>query len=683
MRPVTVDVAIVGAGTSGCFIASLLHEAGFNCILIEKSRGLGGRCSRRRVSENGYSVDLGAAEFSTNNIESEYLRKKLTEWIDSGWLHSWQRQSSRFNASEQGRTIEALCATPSMNAWHKKIAGHINILTNCKVQSLKKAEAHWCLLDESGQIISLAHKVIVTSPAEQAFELLQSIKGSDYGQSISTKSLPQYVCAVGFAQPLNVNADVLRGGNSVLALASRDNRTSDSVMPKPLREIWVLHSTHKWARGYSAAEHQQAAIAMTQEFCNLFDEEVEPHILTSHYWRLARHEIGAEQTPNFIWDDKLQVGCCGDWLDSGDIGGALNSSLALFEKITQTKTLGLAMKNKNIISTDKQEVHVAEHDKENASIMVGLSACLAGHEVRYNGGHTQSRLCLDVLSRHFSFKTFCPEVAAGFGTPRPTMRLIGDPEQPKLVFSNAAEDGPDLSPQLTRGFEHKLAEMNNLNGYILMKNSPSCGMERVKVYQPNGYPHTTPGMGVFAKALKEKYPLMPIEEEGRLNDDALYDNFVMRVYAYHNFQREVLHQPSLRKLIDFHATYKYVLMSHNQKQYKNLGRLVACHKKIALDELINSYFENFMQALAKPASRKNHANTLMHILGYLKKSVPSSARQHIVGVIDKYKAGITPLETPLTLLTHYLGQYGSNYINSQRYLMPYPENIHPIRKYCR
>ena len=341
------------------------------------------------------------------------------------------------------------------------------------------------------------------------------------------------------------------------------------------------------------------------------------------------------------------------------------------------------MKNENIISTDKAKPNVENQVRDNTSIEVGLSACLAGHEVRYNGGHTQSRLCLDVLSKHFSFKTFCPEVAAGFGTPRPTMRLIGDPEQPKLVFSNAGDDAADLTAQLVGGFEHKLLEMDNLDGYILMKNSPSCGMERVKVYQPNGYPHTTPGMGVFAQALKEKYPLMPIEEEGRLNDDALYDNFVMRVYAHHNFQREVLHKPSLAKLIEFHSSYKYVLMSQNQKQYKYLGRLVACHKKIALDELINSYFESFMQALAKPADRKNHANTLMHILGYLKKSVPSSARQHIVGVIDKYKQGITPLETPLTLLTHYLGQYGSSYINSQRYLMPYPESIHPIRKYCR
>jgi len=338
------------------------------------------------------------------------------------------------------------------------------------------------------------------------------------------------------------------------------------------------------------------------------------------------------------------------------------------------------MKKQNIIATVNEEV-LAEDKNDNASIQVGLSACLAGHEVRYNGGHTQSRMCLDILSKHFTFKTFCPEVAAGFGTPRPTMRLTGDPSDPKLIFSDG--DGEDLTEKLTLGFTHKLPEMAELDGYILMKNSPSCGLERVKVYQPSGHPHQTRGAGLFAQALMKKYPLMPIEEEGRLHDDALYDNFVTRVYAYHYFRKEVLHQPSLRKLIEFHASYKYILMAHNQQLYKHLGRLVASHQKTPLEELISRYFEAFMKALAKPANRSNHTNTLLHILGYLKKSVPSVARQHIAEAIYKYKEGMIPLSTPLTLLTHYLSQYGSSYINAQRYLQPYPENIHPIRKYCR
>lgn len=323
---------------------------------------------------------------------------------------------------------------------------------------------------------------------------------------------------------------------------------------------------------------------------------------------------------------------------------------------------------------------IASDKNTDKKIQVGLSACLAGHEVRYNGGHTQSRLCLDILSEHFTFKTFCPEVAAGFGTPRPAMRLIGDPAAPRLVFSN--DDSSDLSAQLISGFEKILPELGDLDGYILMKNSPSCGLERVKVYQPSGHSHPRRSSGLFAQALKKKYPLMPIEEEGRLNDDVLFDNFVLRVYAYSNFRREVLRQPGLHKLIAFHSTYKYMLMAHEQKAYKSLGKLLASPKTMPFDELLETYFNTFMLALAKPANRNNHTNTLLHILGYLKKSIPSAARQNIVEVIYKYKAGLTPLATPLTLLAHYLDQYGSSYINAQRYLNPYPESLHPIRKHC-
>lgn len=320
----------------------------------------------------------------------------------------------------------------------------------------------------------------------------------------------------------------------------------------------------------------------------------------------------------------------------------------------------------------------ASNDSE-PSILIGLSACLAGQEVRYNGGHTQSRLCLDVLSKHFTYKTFCPEVAAGFGTPRPTMRLTGNPDTPKLVFSDNEEQ--DLTEKLNKGFNKAIDQMANLDGYILMKNSPSCGMERVKVYQKNGHPHQQRTAGLFAQALMDKYPLMPIEEEGRLHDTLLFDNFVTRVYAYHNFKSEVLNKPSIHQLIQFHSSYKYLLMAHNQNAYRSLGRLLGTHNGKNEQNIIAEYLSNFMQALAKPANRKNHTNTLLHLLGYLKKVVPSEARQHIVEVIYSYKNGMTPLSTPRTLLMHYFQQYGSQYINSQRYLSPYPENLNPLIKY--
>lgn len=315
----------------------------------------------------------------------------------------------------------------------------------------------------------------------------------------------------------------------------------------------------------------------------------------------------------------------------------------------------------------------AHHTPE---IKVGLSACLAGAEVRYNGGHCQSRLCLDELSQHFTFETFCPEMAAGFGTPRPTMRLVGDPNHPTLTYTlDTKREQLDLTAQLIEGFKDKLPAFAALDGYILMKNSPSCGMERIKVYQENGYPHEQRGQGIFVQALQQMYPFLPMEEEGRLHDDKLYENFVLRVYAHHNFRHEVLSAPSVHKLIQFHSSYKYVLMAHNQQLYKELGQQLATINKHDLPEALLNYQASLMEALSQSATRENHTNTLMHILGYLKKTVAPEARQDIHDIIMQYHRGEIPLNTPLTLLKHYIKQGGSDYIRAQRYLQPYPQKL--------
>ncbi|WP_426415382.1 YbgA family protein [Aestuariirhabdus sp. LZHN29] len=308
-----------------------------------------------------------------------------------------------------------------------------------------------------------------------------------------------------------------------------------------------------------------------------------------------------------------------------------------------------------------------------ASIKVGISACLLGHEVRYNGGHSQSRLCLDSLSHYFSFTPFCPEMAAGLGTPRPVLRLTGDPTSPRLIYTDRPEQ--DLTEQLQQGFADQLHQGDQLDGYVLMKNSPSCGLERVKVYQPNGHPHIDRGRGLFAAALKERFPLLPVEEEGRLNDAHLRENFVLRVYAHHNFRFEVLANPSYHRLLQFHSSYKYVLMAHSQKAYKTLGRLLGEAHKNPLDEVIQLYFPQLMAALSAPARRKGHTNVLMHLLGYLKRSVPGEARQHMVEIIHRYREGKIPLITPLTLLRHYIDREGNDYLRAQRYLQPYPEDL--------
>lgn len=308
-----------------------------------------------------------------------------------------------------------------------------------------------------------------------------------------------------------------------------------------------------------------------------------------------------------------------------------------------------------------------------ATITVGISACLMGQPVRYNGGHSQSKICLHTLNRHFDFKPFCPEVAAGFGTPRPTMRLTGNPVNPKLTLSDNQQQ--DLSAQLIRGFEPKLPQMAELDGYILMKNSPSCGMERIKVYQDNGYAHAQRTKGLFAAALQQRYPLLPIEEEGRLHDPCLRENFITRVFTFHNFRHEVLAVASYHKLLKFHSSYKYLLMAHSQVAYRELGRLLSDARQHQLDTLLQDYIKRLMEVLSKPASRKGHTNALMHVMGYLKTSVASCARQNIVSIIHRYRQGQLPLITPMTLLKHYIEQEGNPYIRMQRYLQPYPDDL--------
>lgn len=306
-------------------------------------------------------------------------------------------------------------------------------------------------------------------------------------------------------------------------------------------------------------------------------------------------------------------------------------------------------------------------------IKVGISACLIGHKVRYNAGHTQSQLCSKKLERHFDFVPFCPEVAAGFSTPRPTMRLTGEPDNPQLSFTN--DPNSNLTQQLVDGFTPHLDKFEELDGYILMKNSPSCGMERIKVHKIRENPTWEMGKGIFAAALQEKYPLLPVEEEGRLHDPHLRENFITRVYAFHYFKKNVMAQPSRHNLMQFHSKYKFTLLAHNQKIYRQLGPMLAKSHKAPIKEVIDQYLKLFMQALSKPATRNNNTNALMHILGYVKTDADPAAKKHIIGIIHDYKAGMLPLITPLTLIRHYVNQFGNNYVKAQSYLEPYPDNL--------
>ncbi len=305
-------------------------------------------------------------------------------------------------------------------------------------------------------------------------------------------------------------------------------------------------------------------------------------------------------------------------------------------------------------------------------IDVGISSCLLGQEVRYNGGHKQSKFCLNHLSQVFEYHAFCPEVAIGLGVPREAIRMVGEADSPRVV--GTATPSMDVTDALI-DYGKEIAEYSKrLSGYILMKNSPSCGLYSAKVYR-NDHPLPGKHAGMFARTLQSECPLLPMEEEGRLNDPRLRENFIARVFAYHDWMQSVGQSPSAKKLVDFHSRYKYLVMAHSQQAYRRLGQRVAkagCEDIAALSQ---EYIEAFMETIKRLASRKGHANTMYHLLGYLRDEVPGKARQELVKNIEEYREGIVNLAVPMALLNHYLGLYGSDYVKSQAYLAPYAHDL--------
>lgn len=307
------------------------------------------------------------------------------------------------------------------------------------------------------------------------------------------------------------------------------------------------------------------------------------------------------------------------------------------------------------------------------SIKVGISACLLGSPVRFNGGHKESRLCSETLARHFEFVPVCPEVAIGLGTPREPIRLVGDPESPRAVGTVHPE--LDVSDSLTAYGKQIAAELTDISGYILMQKSPSCGMERVKVYQANGHPIDGGGSGLFAHALMHARPDLPIEEDGRLNDPVLRENFLTRIFAYAEWHRLLSAGLTPKALVEFHSRYKYQLMATDPVQYKALGRLVATVGIAPLDEFARAYFSQLMSALKKTASRGTHSNVLQHLSGYLKKDIGTEDKQELQHLIDQYREGVVPLVVPMTLLKHHFRRHPDRYVSSQVYMQPHPEDL--------
>ncbi|RDX35834.1 DUF1722 domain-containing protein [Kangiella sp. HD9-110m-PIT-SAG07] len=306
-------------------------------------------------------------------------------------------------------------------------------------------------------------------------------------------------------------------------------------------------------------------------------------------------------------------------------------------------------------------------------IPIAISSCLLGNKVRFDGGHKQSKYCLKTLSDWFDYQPICPEMGIGMPAPRPPIRLIDDDDNIRVV--QADDHSYDVTDELKAYAKDKLHVLDDICGYIVIRNSPSCGMERVKVYHKNGNPAGKSDRGVYINEIMTERPELPVEEEGRLQDAKLRENFITRVFAYQDFKDSVKSAPSVDALVKFHSRYKYLVMAHNYSDYKKLGRLVANNDGLDLNKLVSTYELVLMQTLGKIANAKSHSNVLYHILGYLKEDLTSTAKQELVNVIEQYRTGYVTLIAPLTLINHYIKQFGNDYIAQQAYLNPHPVEL--------
>ena len=309
----------------------------------------------------------------------------------------------------------------------------------------------------------------------------------------------------------------------------------------------------------------------------------------------------------------------------------------------------------------------------NSKIPVGVSSCVLGQKVRFDGGHKNSQFVASELADYCDFLPICPEVGAGMPVPRPTIRLTKIDDEIRLVETKVVEnDHTDIMVEYSK---NKVAEIKQqpLCGYIVCAKSPTCGMERVRVYQDNRADKE--GVGLYTKELMSQMPWLPIEEDGRLNDPVLKENFISRIYALYDLQLSIGDKPTAGKIVAFHSRYKLTLMAHHPESYRELGKLVATIKQYDIGEFYENYRLSFMQALTNRASRKNNTNVLMHLQGYFKQMLNKSQKAELAKLIDDYRLGVLPLLAPLTLLKHYLATHPDEYLEQQHYLNPYPQEL--------
>jgi uncharacterized protein YbgA (DUF1722 family)/uncharacterized protein YbbK (DUF523 family) len=313
-----------------------------------------------------------------------------------------------------------------------------------------------------------------------------------------------------------------------------------------------------------------------------------------------------------------------------------------------------------------------DESMSDSKITIGISSCLLGQEVRFDSSHKHNRYITDTLGEYFEFRPFCPEVAIGLGIPRPPIRMVNI--QGEVRVRGVKEPDRDVTDDLSHYAQDVAKHCHEFSAYIFKSKSPSCGMERVKIYSEKGDP-LDKGPGIYAKGIMEAHPGLPVEEEGRLMDPHLRENFIERLFIYHRWRQYAAQGWTPSRLVEFHTRHKFIILAHYEPVYRELGRLVAEAGKGDAATLAQEYLDMMMPALKKLATTKSHTNVLQHIIGFFKEQLSSEDKQEFLEVLEDYRQGQLPLIVPITLIKHYLRLYSNDYIREQYYLNPHPKEL--------
>lgn len=308
------------------------------------------------------------------------------------------------------------------------------------------------------------------------------------------------------------------------------------------------------------------------------------------------------------------------------------------------------------------------------TIKIGVSSCLIGEKVRWNGDHKQDRYVRQILGNYFEYIPVCPEMEVGMGVPRETVALYGTPEAPKMISKTSKIDWTERMNRYVKDRINKLAH-DDLSGYIFKSKSPSCGIARVPVFSETDPSKARHRGGMFAHAFMNEFPLVPIEDEGRLNDAKIRENFIVRVFSFNRLQKLMDKEFSRGALVDFHTRHKFLLLAHSRKHYTTLGKLVADSKSLKPGEIKFQYSQLFMEGLTYRSTAKKNTDVLLHMMGFLKKVLTKGEKEDILTTLEDYRKELLPLIVPVTLIRHQVKKYNIEYLLDQVYLNPHPKEL--------